>query len=170
MSNICARPGLPRGRRVSQPADHARSHVICMFSGSNHTTVLAVDSSCARQHCTGYHTDPAAAEPAVQPLPSTSATEGASLPYFRTLLQQLDAVGWGKASISASASPDLKLVTLQLHDASGRCHTAEVHLPPVGFPIAAPTVTLQLPSPFKVRWLPGDTLATLVAHIEKVCM
>jgi hypothetical protein len=141
-----------------------------MSSCSKHTTVLVIDSPCARQLCTGCHTDPAAAEPAVQPLHSTAATEGASLPYFRTLLQQLDAVGWDKASVSSSASPDLKLITLQLHDAAGRCHTVEVHLPPVGFPIAAPTVTLQMPSPLKVRWLPGDTLATLVAQIEKVGM
>lgn len=102
-------------------------------------------------------------EPAIQPATGPASTHEASLPYFKTLLQQLDAVGWDKATLSA----DLNTVILHLHDAAHRCHTAEVLLPQ-GFPLAAPTVHVQLPTPFKVRWLPGDSLATLVGQIKKV--
>jgi hypothetical protein len=103
-------------------------------------------------------------EPAIQS-PGSFGTAGTqiSLPYFSTLLQQLDAVGWDKAELS----PDLQQVTIQLHDAAHRCHKAEVDLP-VGWPIAAPTVNLPLPGPFRVRWLPGDTLSTLTSQLEKV--
>lgn len=146
-----------------------------MRTAQRHTSVSFIAASTSHHHHTSYCTtsspDPAGVEPAVQ-LPSQQPSHGtldtSLAQHCRTLLQQLDAVGWDKASVSGSSSPDLKHVTLQLHDAAGRCHTAEVQLPPVGFPIAAPTVTLQLPGPFKVRWLPGDTLATLVAQIEKV--
>lgn len=103
------------------------------------------------------------AEPAIQLATGATSTHDVSLPDFKTLLQQLNAVGWDKASLSA----DLKTVTLHLQDAACRCHTAEVLLPQ-GFPIAAPAVHVQLPTPFKVRWLPGDSLATLVAQLEKV--
>lgn len=140
-----------------------------MRLAQSHTSVSFVASS-SHHHTIHSNSNPGTVEPALQPPQSGSthhAADTSLAQHCRTLLQQLDVVGWDKASVSASPA-DLKLVTLQLRDAAGRCHIAEVHLPPVGFPIAAPTVTLQLPSPFKVRWLPGDTLATLVGQIEKV--
>lgn len=86
--------------------------------------------------------------------------------YVRTLLQQLDAVGWTKV---LKISPDLRCLELQLSDAAGRRHQAEVQLPP-GFPIAAPTASMHVPNPVKVRWLAGDSLMTLVSQLEKVCV
>jgi hypothetical protein len=97
-----------------------------------------------------------AAAPAAPPAPCV-------LTHLQTLLQQLDAVGWDRATLSA----DLTTVTLRLVDAGGRQHSAAVHLPP-GFPIAPPTVALPLPTPFKLRWLPGDSLTTLVSQLKKV--
>lgn len=96
-----------------------------------------------------------AAAPAAPPAPYV-------LTHLRTLLQQLDAIGWDRATLSA----DLTFVTLLLVDAGGRQHSAAVHLPP-GFPIAPPTVALPLPTPFKLRWLPGDSLTTLASQLEK---
>jgi hypothetical protein len=102
--------------------------------------------------------------PALQPfLPSTGTPAQAGLPYFKSVLQQIDALGWDKASLSA----DLSLVVLQVRDAAGRCHRAEVQLPS-GFPIAAPVVTIQLPGRLAARWLPGDSLANLADQIQKV--
>lgn len=102
--------------------------------------------------------------PALQPfLPSTGPPAQAGLHYFKSVLQQIDALGWDKASLSA----DLSLVILQLRDAAGRCHRAEVQLP-AGFPIAAPMVTIQLPGRLAARWLPGDSLATLTDQLQKV--
>lgn len=83
--------------------------------------------------------------------------------HLQTLLQQLDDVGWDRAALSA----DLTSVTLRLVDAGGRHHSAVVHLP-AGFPIAPPTVALHLPTPFKLRWLLGDSLVTLISQLEKV--
>lgn len=101
-------------------------------------------------------------DPALQPfLPSTGTPAG--LPYFKSVLQQIDALGWDKASLS----DDLSVVVLRLQDAAGRCHRAEVQLP-AGFPIAAPMVTIQLPGRMAARWLPGDSLATLADQLQKV--
>lgn len=106
-------------------------------------------------------------DPALLSHPSSSPPQAAppapNLTHLRTLLQQLDDVGWDRAALSA----DLTSVTLRLVDAGGRHHNAVVHLP-AGFPTAPPTVALPLPTPFKVRWLPGDSLTTLVSQLEKV--
>lgn len=133
-----------------------------------HATVQSVlaDTAATHTHPTRQQ------QPLLQPFststtnttPSTSSIEQ-HLPYFQTLLQQLDAVGWDKVCLLDDA--DLQRVLLQLCDAAGRRHRAQVVLP-AGFPIAAPSVTIQLPAPFRVRWLPGDSLASLVTQLEKV--
>lgn len=84
---------------------------------------------------------------------------------FGMLLQQLDAVSWQRI---AKLSPDLSSLVLRLHDANGRTHTADVQLP-AGFPVSAPAVTVHLPKPFKLKWLPGHTLLQLVQQLEQVC-
>jgi hypothetical protein len=80
------------------------------------------------------------------------------------LLQQMDALGWQHIG---QLAPDLSSVSLQLHDTSGRLHTAELQLP-AGFPVSAPIVTLHLPKPFKLKWLPGHTLLQLMQQLEQV--
>ncbi|WIA14517.1 hypothetical protein OEZ85_003036 [Tetradesmus obliquus] len=55
---------------------------------------------------------------------------------------------------------------LQLHDAAGRLHTAELQLP-AGFPVSAPAVTVHLPKPFKLKWLPGHTLLQLKQQLQQ---
>lgn len=103
-----------------------------------------------------------------QAKPTHPATQSShqQVSYVRTLLQQLDAVGWTKV---LKLSPDLRCLELQLSDAAGRRHQAEVQLP-LGFPIAAPTASMQVPNPVKLRWLAGDSLVTLVSQLEKVCL
>lgn len=80
------------------------------------------------------------------------------------LLQQLDALGWRQVE---HVSADLRSITLALHDAAQRRHTVALALPP-GFPAAAPTVTVSLPRPWRPRWLPGHSLAQLVAQLQQV--
>jgi hypothetical protein len=80
------------------------------------------------------------------------------------LLQQLDALGWHHIG---QLAPDLSSLSLQLRDAAGRLHTAELQLP-AGFPVSAPVVTLHLPKPFKLKWLPGHNLQQLLQQLEQV--
>jgi hypothetical protein len=80
------------------------------------------------------------------------------------LLQQLDALGWQHIG---QLAPDLSSMCLQLHDAAGRLHTAQLQLP-AGFPVSAPAVTVHLPKPFKLKWLPGHTLLQLKQQLEQV--
>lgn len=98
--------------------------------------------------------------------PSTPIAQSRTLQlsFYSSLLQQLDAVGW---SVVADVASDLSSVELQLQDAAGRVHTALVQLPS-GFPAATPAVSICLPKPLKLRWLPGHTLTQLVAQIQQV--
>ncbi|KAF8061347.1 Fancl [Scenedesmus sp. PABB004] len=80
------------------------------------------------------------------------------------LLAQLDGIGWARV---AALARDLSGLTLALTDAAGRAHAVELRLPP-SFPVAAPAVAVALPRPWRPRWLPGYTLAQLVAQAEQV--
>lgn len=124
---------------------------------ADHNVALLGPDSCPGQEQPALHSHPSSS-------PAPNAPHAPSvLTHLRTLLQQLDDVGWDRAALSA----DLTSVTLRLVDAGGRHHSAALHLS-AGFPIAPPTVALPLPTPFKLRWLPGDSLATLVSQLEKV--
>jgi hypothetical protein len=134
-------------RHTSVLVDNCQQH--------NRHSSFAQESVLPHDSCVG---------PALQPFPpSTGTPPQAGLHYFKSVLQQIDALGWDKASLS----DDLSVVVLQLRDAAGRCHRAEVQLS-AGFPIAAPQVTIQLPGRLVARWLPGDSLATLAEQIQKV--
>lgn len=88
--------------------------------------------------------------------------------FYSGLVKELDYIGWDKV---VRLEPQLSNLAVLIHDAAGRAHEVTIQLP-LSYPVAAPQVAVDLPSPMQVQWnarsSSGSSLCSLAGVVQQV--